>query len=358
MTTTIRRRAAGAFRPEGYGIYVAQRLLGFIPLLLGLTVITFTLVRLLPGDPAQALAGNTPYGGVVESLRHRMGLDRSIPEQYLIYLRNLVHGDLGDSWVTGKTVVSDLLLRAPATLELITYSLILSVLVGVALGATGALKPGTLIDRAGQVYSSLAGAIPDFWMALLVIFVLFHLLGVIPPPLTRLPLALSPPPAVTGFYTVDALIAGDGGLFVAALKQLIGPVLTLGLLNAPLISKFTRATMEDILRSEFISFARGCGLPARTIAWYAFRNAVPPVVTISGFVYTFLLGGAVLVETVFSWNGIGSYAVQSVVNRDYAPIQGFVLIAGLFSLVVYLVVDLLYMVADPRIRLRGSGGRP
>lgn len=341
----------------GYGGYIGRRLLGFVPLLFGLTLITFTLIRLLPGDPAQALAGNTPYEGVVEALRKQMGLDLPIWEQYLLYLKSLAQGDLGNSWVTGNTVVSDLMTRAPATLELITYSLILSLLIGVIVGVAGALKPGSIVDRVGQVYSSLAGAIPDFWMALLVIFVLFHLLGLIPPPLTRLPLALSPPPFVTGFYTIDALIAGDVTLFVAAVMQLVGPVLTLGLLNAPLISKFTRAAMDDILRSEFINFARGCGLPARTIAWYAFRNVVPPVVTISGFVYTFLLGGAVLVESVFSWSGIGAYAVQSVVNRDYAPIQSFVLIAGLFSLVVYLVVDLLYMIADPRIRL-GGGTRP
>jgi peptide/nickel transport system permease protein len=327
-------------------------LVAFIPLIFGITLVTFVLVRLLPGDPARALAGNTPFQGTVENIRHWMGLDRPLWEQYLVYLQHVFHGDLGDSWVTGNPVTVDLAARAPATLELITYGLLTAVLLGVSLGIIGGLNPGSAVDRIAQTYGFLAGAVPDFWLALLVILVAFSRFHLIPPPLARLPQDLSPPHAITGFYTVDALLSSDLRLLRAAVAQLVGPVLTLCLLNAPLVSKLTRASMEDILRSDFIRYARACGLPKRVIAGCAFRNILPPLITLVGFLYAFLVGGAVLVESVFSWNGMGQYAVQSVINRDYAPIQGFVLIVGVFSLAVYLVIDVAYMLVDPRIRLQ------
>lgn len=332
-------------------LYIGRRLLTFIPLLFGITLVTFLLVRLLPGDPARVMAGSTPYEGAVEALRRRMGLDQPIPVQYLIYLRNLARGDLGDSWFTGKPVLEDLWVRAPATLELITYGLLCAIILGLALGIGGALRPGGLADRISQLYGLLAGAVPDFWLALMVSFVLFAQLRLVPPPLGRYPIALTPPPRVTGFLTIDTLLAGNLQGFGAAAAQLVAPVLTLCLLNAAPITKMTRSAMEEILRGDFIRYARSCGLKNRTIARYAFQNVIPPVVTLIGIIYAFLIGGAVLVETVFSWNGVGQYAVQSVVNKDYAPIQAFVLLAGAFSLLVYLVVDVVYMLVDPRVRL-------
>jgi ABC-type dipeptide/oligopeptide/nickel transport system permease component len=336
---------------HGYVGYIIRRLLAFVPLVIGISVVTFFLVRMLPGDPAQVLAGSTPYEGVVESIRERMGLDKPIPVQYLIYVRNALHGDFGDSWFSGKPVAEDLRRRAPATFELITYGIIVATAFGFFLGVRGAWKPGGPVDRISSFYGFAAGGVPDFWLALLVIFVFFHLLHIIPPPIGRFPLALTPPPTVTGFLTIDSLLARDLVAFKAATSQLVGPVLTLGILFSGPIAKLTRQSMLDILEGDFIRYARACGLSEWRVAAYAFHGVLPPVLTLIGWLYAFLVGGAVLVETVFSWNGIGQYAVQSIVNKDYAPVQAFVLLAGLFSLFVYLVLDLLYMLVDPRVRL-------
>ncbi len=345
------RRIIRFIPTKGYAGFLLRRLLAFIPLMLGISLVTFFLVRMLPGDPARTLAGSSPYPGVIEAIRASMGLDKPILIQYLIYMGNLLRGDLGDSWFTSKPVAYDLAQRAPATFELITFGLIGAVGLGLFLGILGALKPGGLIDRLAQFYGLLAGALPDFWLALLVILFLFYYNHILPPPMGRLPLSIMPPPTITGFMTVDSLLAGDLAAFRGAMAQLAGPVLTLSLLNAGPITKMTRSAMHDALEGDVIHFARACGLPRITLARYAFRSVLPPVITLIGFLYAFLVGGAVLVETVFSWNGIGQYAVQSIVNKDYAPIQAFVLVAGIFSLVVYLVVDILYMLIDPRVRL-------
>jgi peptide/nickel transport system permease protein len=336
---------------RSYVGYVLHRLLIFIPLAIGISIVTFFLVRLLPGDPAQVLAGSSPYEGVVESIRQRLGLDKPIIVQYFIYIGNVIKGDFGDSWFTGKSVAEDMLRRAPATFELITYGMLLATALGLFLGIRGALTPGKVADKISNIYGFMAGALPDFWLALLVVFVGFHLLQIVPPPLGRFPLIMTPPPTVTGWLTIDSLLAGDFQKLGAAFSQLAAPAFTLGLLFGGPIAKLTRQSMLDILQSDFIRYARACGLPGRTIAGYAFHSILPPVLTLIGWLYASLVGGAVLVESVFSWNGIGQYAVQSIVNKDYAPVQAFVLVAGLFSLLVYLILDLLYMIVDPRVRL-------
>ena len=335
----------------GYVGYILRRLGAFVPLVIGISIVTFFLVRMLPGDPARILAGSQQFPHVVEALRERMGLDKSIPVQYFIYVKNVVNGDLGVSWFTGKPVLDDMVRRVPATLELITYGLLTAMFIGFFLGLVGARKPGGPVDRVAQLYGFLAGGIPDFWLALLIIFFLFHRFHVIPPPMARFPISLTPPPTVTGFLTIDSLLAGNLEAFRGAVSQLVGPVLTLGVLFGGPIAKLTRQSMLDILQGDYVHYARACGLRERTVARYAFQSILPPVVTLIGFLYAFLIGGAVLVETVFSWNGVGQYSVQSIVNKDYAPVQAFVLMAGVFSLSVYLMLDILYMLVDPRVRL-------
>ena len=347
----VRARRFRRFMQHSYVGYVLRRLLAFIPLAIGISLVTFFLVRLLPGDPAQVLAGSSPYEGVVESIRQRLGLDKPIIAQYFIYVGNVLSGDFGDSWFTGKSVAEDMLRRAPATFELITYGMLVATALGLFLGIRGALHPGKAVDKVSNTYGFMAGALPDFWLALLIVFLLFHWLGIIPPPLGRFPMIMTPPPQVTGWLTIDSLIAGDFKALGASFAQLVGPVLTLAILFGGPIAKLTRQSMLDILQGDVIRYGRACGLPGRTIARYAFHSILPPVLTLIGWLYASLVGGAVLVETVFSWNGIGQYAVQSIVNKDYAPVQAFVLVAGLFSLAVYLVLDLLYMIVDPRVRL-------
>jgi peptide/nickel transport system permease protein len=264
---------------------------------------------------------------------------------------NVAHGDLGVSLFTSNPVATDLLERAPATLELIFYSMILTVLLAVVVAVIAVVRPGGIMDYVSRFYGLAAGAIPDFWVGLLLIFFLFSLAGIAPAPFGRIDPLLDAPAAVTGFYTFDSLLAGNFGAFLSSLGRLALPVLTLTLVNAGALMKMTKTAFADIWRSDFIRHQRASGLSERVIIRNALRNSLPPIITLVGFLVGFLLGAAVLVETIFSWGGLGQYAVQSVINSDYPALQGFVLVASAFILVVYLIVDILYELADPRIRV-------
>lgn len=331
-------------------VYVTKRLLVVIPQLIGVTLVAFLLIRLLPGDPARALLGPHATERGVEQLTRLMGLDRSLPAQYGVYLSDLVRGDLGRSWFTGQPVVDDLIQRTPATLELIGYSMLLAIVVGVGLGAWTASRRGKgPIVLISSWYGRLAGSFPDFWIGLIAIFIFFYQLRWAPAPLGRLSVTADPPPRITGFYTIDSLLTGNFASFVDAVAHLALPVLVLGLIVAPMLAKVTANAMSSVLRSDYIRHGRAMGLTPTIIARYALRNSLAPVLTILGTLFVYLLGGAVLIEKVFSWGGLGQYAVQAVVNADYAAIQGFVLFAAAFTMFVYLIIDLLYMAADPRI---------
>lgn len=330
---------------------VAGRSLVIVPQMFGVMLVTFLLIRLLPGDPALLLLGNMATPEAIASLRARLGLDLSVWEQFLLYVGNVFQGDLGISIFTSNPVLVDLLERAPATLELITYAMILTVLLGVTLAVVSVVKRGSAVDYGTRVYGLAAGAIPDFWIGLLLIYFLFYLAGIAAPPFGRIDAFLSTPPQVTGFYTIDSLIAGDWEAFRSSVGRLVLPVLTLTIVNAGALMKMTQSVFAGIYRSDFIRHQRACGLPERVIIRSALRNSMPPVITLVGFLFGFLLGAAVLVETIFAWGGLGQYAVQAVINSDYPALQGFVLVAAAFILLVYLVVDILYELADPRIQV-------
>jgi peptide/nickel transport system permease protein len=329
----------------------AGRRLAFLPVqLLIVSLIVFFLVRLLPGDPSFLLAG--PFATVerVDEVRRRLGLDQPLYVQYVRYLASVMRGELGTSWITSQPVLKDIAQRLPATMELILAAMVLSVLLGIPLGVWTAVRKTGIADRAVFAYGMLAGALPDFWFALIVIFVFFFQLGWAPGPIGQLDLTASIPPRVTGMYAVDALLAGDWATLRSALAHLVLPVATLTAIYMPLVMKNTRSTMEEMLNSEFVAYARAAGLSRAIQLRYALRNSMPSVVTIIGILFWFLLGGAVLVETVFAWGGLGQYAVQSVVSSDYAPLQAFVLITAIFTSVVFLLVDLGYVLLDPRIK--------
>ena len=330
--------------------YAGKRLAFLVPQLVAVSVIVFFLVRLLPGDPAFLMAGQFATEERIEEVRRELGLDRPLPEQYLIYVGNVLKGDFGRSWRTSQSVTADIRQRLPATLELVLSAGLLSVLLGIPIGVYTAVKRRGIADRGLFVYGMLAGSIPDFWLGLILIFVFFSKLGIVPGPIGQLDPILSTPPAVTGMIVIDALIAGQWEVFRSALAHLVLPVLTLTLVYMTLIIKNTRSTVEDMMQSDFVEHGRALGLPQRTLLRYALRNAMPPIITVVGIVFWFLLGGAVLVETVFAWGGLGQYAVEAVVNSDYAPLQAFVLLAAVFTLVVFLLVDLAYFVIDPRIK--------
>ncbi len=329
--------------------YIGRRLLFIAPQLLGIVLVSFLLIKTIPGDPAVLMLGPTATPEAISSLRAKMGLDKPILAQFVIYVKALAHGDLGTSWQTTRPVLEDLLQRFPATVELVTFGLLIAILIGVPLGVAAAVNPTGWVARVADIYGLSAGAVPDFWLALVLIYVFYTLLGALPPPLGRIDLALVPPVQVTGIYVIDALIAREWETFASSAAHLVLPVATLGLINAGPILKITHATVEKMLQSDFSRYEVLCGMPPRTVIRNALRNALPSMITIMGVLYGFLIGGAVLVEIVFSWGGAGQYAVQGVLNSDLYPVLGFVLFSAIFSLVVYLAVDLIYFAIDPRI---------
>jgi peptide/nickel transport system permease protein len=330
--------------------YIGKRLVFIVPQLLGIILVSFVLVKFIPGDPAVMMLGPFATDEQLKKLRVDLGLQGTILDQFWIYLKHLVRGDLGTSWQTTKPVLEDLLLRFPATLELITLALLLALVLGIPLGVAAAYFKRSIVKKFSDYYGLLAGALPDFWLGLVLIYLFYLVLGWAPPPLGRIDIAATVPPTVTGSYVVDSLIAGDWTALYSSLSHLALPVITLGVINAGPILKMTQSTMERVLESDFIGYADMCGLPSSVVIRRAFRNSLPSVITIVSVLYGFLIGGAVLVEIVFSWGGAGQYAVQGVLNADINPVLGFVLFSAIFSLAIYLVVDLLYFAIDPRIR--------
>jgi len=326
------------------------RLSTAIPSIAGVIVVTFVLTRALPGDPAVYFAGPTATPQSVEEIRHQLGLDRRWPVQFAYYLDDLAHGDLGNSLSTGQPVLTEILTRLPASAELTLAGLLIAVLIAVPLGVLAAVRPGSWIDHVCRVVSTAGVSLPTFFTGLLLVYVFYFLLGWSPAPLGRLDIFYSAPPMHTGFYLIDSLIAGDLETFRATLSQLILPAFTLGIFALAPLARVTRAAMLAALGSEFVRTARASGLSRwRIVAVYAFRNAILPVVTTLGMVFSYLLGGNILVEKVFAWPGIGSYAIDALIASDYAPVQGFVLAMAALYVTLNLLIDMLYGVLDPRV---------
>ena len=331
-----------------------KRLLMAVPSLVGVVIVTFLLTRALPGDPAAYFAGPAATKEAIEQIRVSLGLDKPLIIQFGRYLGDLARGDLGNSLTTGQPVGKEIRERLPASAELTLLGLVLSISIAVPLGILAATRPGSLIDHACRVLATAGVSLPVFFTGLILVYVFYYLLGWAPAPLGRLDVFYSPPPQVTGFYLIDSAIARDGELFLASLKQLILPAATLGIFSLAPIARMTRASMLAVLASDFVRTARASGLaPYTVIVTYAFRNAMIPVVTTLGMVFSFLLGANVLVEKVFAWPGIGSFAVEALIASDFAPVQGFVLTMAVMYVLLNLMIDILYGVIDPRVRLEG-----
>ena len=333
-------------------IQIGRRLAQALPSVFGVIVISFVLTRALPGDPAVYFAGDMADKESIEQVRQSLGLDKSWIEQFTIYVRNLINGDWGTSLSTGRPVTEELLTRLPASLELTLIGLGLAILVAIPLGVLAATRPNSWVDHLCRVMVTAGVSLPTFFTGLFLVYIFYYLLGWSPSPLGRLSIVYLSPPHVTGFYTIDSLLSGDRETFVASIAQLILPAATLGLFALAPIARMTRAAMLGALASDFIRTARANGLSNRVIlVTYAFRNAALPVLTTLGMVFSFLLGANVLVEKVFSWPGIGSFAIQALVASDYAAVQGFVLAMALLFVCVNLFIDVLLTMVDPRVGL-------
>jgi peptide/nickel transport system permease protein len=333
---------------------IAKRLMFAIPSLVGVVIVTFLLTRALPGDPAAYFAGPSADQNAIEEIRKKLGLDKPLIEQFFRYSADLAHGDLGNSLTTGQPVATEIKNRLPASAELTLLGLLVSIVIAIPLGILAATKPGSWIDHLCRVTTTAGVSLPVFFTGLVLVYVFYFRLGWSPAPLGRLDVFASTPPNVTGFYLIDSLVAGDWEAFRSALNQLILPVATLAIFSLAPIARMTRASMLAILSSDFVRTARASGLsPRAVIVTYAFRNAMLPVITTLSMTFSFLLGANVLVEKVFAWPGIGSYAVEALISSDFAPVQGFVLTMAIMYVLINLVIDILYGVIDPRVRMEG-----
>lgn len=341
-----------------FAAYLGLRFLLLIPQVVLISFITFILVRMLPGNPARMSLGPLAPESAVEALREEWLLDRPIFVQYGAWLEKAFSGDLGESWVNNTQVIDDLIHRIPVTIEIITLALIFVFLVLAPLAIVTASRTKNRIVRLFQNitfgYGMLAGALPDFLLGLVLIFVFFTHAGILPGPEGRLGILEFEPPFVTGSIIIDSLIAGDFGTFWSGIWHLIMPVFTLAFVYGAPIFKMLRSQMEGALKADFTTYAEAIGLAPRIVFLRAARVASGPTIVITGVVVMFLLGGAVLVETVFNLAGLGQYAVQAIVTADYAPIQGFVSFAAIFTMLVYLAVDLVHFAMDPRIKAVGT----
>jgi peptide/nickel transport system permease protein len=338
-------RAASLWR------YAFRRVLSALPALAGVVVVTFVITRMLPGDPALYYAGQVENFKTVDEVRHRMGLDRSLPEQFVSYLEALAHGDLGQSLSTGQSVGREIMQRLPASFELMVIALGLGLLIAIPLGVLAAARPGSWIDHACRLIGTAGVSLPTFFTGLLLIYVFYYLAGWAPAPVGRFPSFMRPPPAITGMITIDALLAGDGAKFAAACGQIALPALTMAIFTLAPLARMTRASMLGVLSSDFVRQARANGAPRiRLLFATALRNGLLPVVTTLGMIASSMLGANVLVERVFAWPGVGSYALDAMVSLDYAPLQGFVLVMSVIYVLINLGIDLLYGVIDPRVR--------
>ena len=334
------------------GKMLFKRMLLIIPNLIGVIIVTFLLTRALPGDPAAYFAGPAADKQAIEQVRASLGLDKPLVVQFGRYVGDLFRGDLGNSLSTGQPVITEIKNRLPASAELTLFGLILSMVIAVPLGILAAVKQGSWIDHTCRIVATAGVSLPVFFTGLLLVYVFYFKLGWSPAPLGRLDAFATAPPKITGFYLFDSLFTGQWETFRAALSQLLLPGFTLCIFSLAPIARMTRASMLAVLASEFVRTARASGLDDRTvIITYAFRNAMLPVITTLGMVFSFLLGANVLVEKVFAWPGIGSYAVEALITSDFAPVQGFVLTMAILYVVLNLIIDILYGVIDPRVRL-------
>lgn len=329
-------------------IFLVRRLALFIPLLLGILLFTFFLVRIGGQDPVGLLAGPTATTAEINRIRADLGLDQPIFTQFWIYLGNVLDGDLGKSWISQKPVLRDLLDRFPITLELLLWGILIGASVAVPVGLRAAFRHDRLFDIVSRSVSLLGFSIPTYFLALIMLFVFFYLLEWAPPGMGRLSLLVTPPPTVTGSYLIDNLLIGNMEGARSAFGQLVLPVLCVAIISAAPIAKHTRAIALEVMGSDYVRYADATGLDPAVRTRIVLRNSRTPILTFVGTEVTGLIGTAALIEYVFAWGGLGQYGLNAIIRGDFSAVQGYVLALALFSLLVFLVIDLLVLLFDPR----------
>lgn len=333
-------------------LYLLRRLLLVIPTVFGITIVAFLIANAVPADPVTA---NLPQNALnnqelVDAFKQKWGLDKPLHEQYLTYMGNLLRGDMGTSIKTRQPVAADIAKFFPATLELATAGIIFGVAIGITVGIASAVRPNSLIDYLGRILSLVGVSFPLFLLALIFLQVFYVQLRIASGP-GRLDIIASPPPTVTGLFTVDALLAGEWDTFGNALSHLVLPALVLGFYVSGIIARITRSSLLEVLSMDYIRTARSKGLRERTVLRrHGLSNAMIPVVTVIGLSYSSLLSGAVLTESIFAWPGLGRYMFRASTSQDFPAIMGVSIVIALIYVGVNFIVDILYYFLDPRIR--------
>jgi peptide/nickel transport system permease protein len=334
--------------------FVVRRAAALVLLAVGITFVVFVLTQLVPSNAVATNLGEQAAGdpAAVAAFKAHYGLDKPLPVRYWIYLKHLAQGDLGQSSLTHQPVTVDLREFIPATAELALFSILIAASFGVAFGVIAAMRRNRPVDHTLRVVSLGGISMPTFWIALVALYLGFYKLGWFPGA-DRLDPGVDPPPHKTGLYTIDALLAGQWGTFGQALHHLVLPALVLAAFNVSLLTRYTRSAVLEVVGNDYVRAARAKGLPERVVVTrYILRAALPAVITVLGLVFANVLTGAVLIEKIFSWPGIGQYAYQAAVNLDVPAIAGVSLFVAVVYITVNFIVDVLYGVIDPRIRVR------
>lgn len=330
--------------------FLATRLIGIVFVLFGVTIVTFIISHTVPGDPAAAALGDRARDEQLRVFRAEYGLDRPVPEQYFIYMKDLLSGDFGTSIRSRRPVIQDLGEKFPATAELSLAALIIAIILGIPSGIWSALYRNRWPDYFVRIFSIVGGSLPIFWLGLLLIGLFYTNLGWLPSD-GRIDPFMPPPDRITGFFTIDSLLTGNIPAFESSIQHLILPAFVLGYFSTAVIARMMRSSMLEVLNQDYMRTARAKGLKERTvIARHALRNALIPTLTIIGITFGSLLSGAVLTETIFTWPGLGGYATAAALGLDFPAVMGVTLIAGVIFPISNLFVDLSYAWLDPRIR--------
>ncbi len=331
--------------------YILKRLLLLIPVLIGVSILIFVIVRLTPGDPARILAGEHATEEYVQTTREQWGLDKPMYVQYYIWFKSLLRGDLGRSITTHSPVTEEIFNRFPATLELSLFAMALAILIGVLAGIISAIRQYSFFDYFSMTVALFGISMPVFWLGLMLMFVFGLWLNILP--ISGRINVMIPLQNITGLYVLDSILTLNIPALGSSLLHLILPGIALGTIPMAMIARITRSSMLEIIRQDFIRTERAKGLPERMVIYkHALKNALIPIITVIGMEFGLLLGGAILTETVFAWPGLGRYTVDAVYARDYPAIQGSVLFIAFIFVVVNLITDVLYAYINPRIRYR------
>ncbi|MBI3003025.1 MAG: ABC transporter permease [candidate division NC10 bacterium] len=330
------------------GAYAVKRFLTILPVLVGISLLVFSFVHLIPGDPAVAMLGERATPERVAAVRAQLGLDEPLYRQYLIYLRKVLQGDLGISVIRGDPVLADLMRRFPATVELALSAILLAIVVGIPVGIVSAVWRNSVFDGLSRLVALTGVSMPIFWLGLMLAWFFGVELGWLPTGF-RLDTDVTVRP-VTNLYLLDSLLAGDARAFLSSLRHLVLPAVALGTIPLAIIARMTRASLPEVLSQEYIRTAEAKGAPQRTVVLHhAMRNALLPILTVTGLQVGHLLAGAILTETIFSWPGIGLWVYEAIQARDYPIVQGATLFIGTVFVLVNLCTDLLYAAVDPRV---------